>query len=244
MAMVGVLLGVGVATAQEAGSVQLDPTQPPIGPPDARMFSYQLTAFTPNATSWVYWGSNVIDASVDGEAGAMGWAVWSFDPNTVLFFNTMGPPPSPSIPLTGFHIVGRDVGAPGSWECGTASGSVEGPLPVVLTGFTAYAGDAEITLQWTTASELNNLAFHVYRALREEGPYERITAERIAAAGSSTMPRNYTFNDIRLKNGQVYYYKIQDISSDRVKEMHGPIAAKPAPPIMQSSWGAVKSSLG
>ena len=136
--------------------------------------------------------------------------------------------------------------APTNWYANglAAQGTVfDSPLPVELSSFTAAAGDATITLRWTTASELNNLGFHVYRGLQKKGPYERITAERIEGAGTSTMPRTYTFSDVRLKNGLVYYYKLEDVSLAGVKEMHGPIAAKPAPPVVRSSWGAIKMLL-
>ena len=54
------------------------------------------------------------------------------------------------------------------------------------------------------------------------------------------MPRTYTFSDARLGNGLTYYYKLEDVSSDGVKEMHGPIFAKPVPPVVRSNWGAIK----
>ena len=152
-------------------------------------------------------------------------------------------------PLSGFTVTSNCPNDPtrpwwaGGEYNGEDEGFIDGPLPVELTSFTATAGDATITLRWTTASELNNLGFHVYRGLQKEGPYERITAERIAGAGTSTMPRTYTFSDIRLRNGLVYYYKLEDISLAGVKEMHGPIAAKPAPPVVRSSWGAIKMLL-
>ena len=258
MAMAGVLLVVGVATAQQ-GIVELEvgrlpePAPMPPYPPGMTLFSYQLTALTENVTSWEYHGSNIIDADVDGDAQMQFWTVVVITPTMVVFF-AEGPPAPLGFPLTGFHIVGLDVDPPGQWVCHDLEGFVDGPLPVELSSFTASAGDATITLRWTTASELNNLGFHVYRGLQKEGPYERITAERIEGAGSSTMPRTYTFSDVRLKNGLVYYYKLEDVSLAGVKEMHGPIAAKPvserlaspivsAPPVVRSSWGAVKMLL-
>ena len=37
-------------------------------------------------------------------------------------------------------------------------------LPVELSSFTANAGDGQVTLEWTTASEINNDAFLLERS--------------------------------------------------------------------------------
>jgi hypothetical protein len=66
-------------------------------------------------------------------------------------------------------------------------------LPVTLSAFTARAGDGEVTLHWITESETDNLGFHVYRALSEDEGYQRVTAELIEGAGSTTGRREYAF---------------------------------------------------
>lgn len=97
-------------------------------------------------------------------------------------------------------------------------------LPVTVSSFTARAGDGEVTLHWVTESEIANLGFHVYRALEEEGIYERLTAEVTAGAGNTTTEQTYTFTDIRLTNGVTYWYKIEDVAFDGTRTMHGPIS--------------------
>jgi len=85
-------------------------------------------------------------------------------------------------------------------------------LPVLLTSFTAEAGDGEATLHWVTECEMDNLGFHIYRALTEYGEYKRLTADLIAGAGTSTGRREYAFSDLRLTNGVTYWYRLEETS--------------------------------
>ena len=100
-------------------------------------------------------------------------------------------------------------------------------LPVVLASFTAQAGDGQVTLRWVTESETDNLGFHIYRALSEDGTYQRLTAELIQGAGTSTGRRIYRFVDERLTNGVTYWYKLEDVAFDGTTMLHGPIAVTP-----------------
>ena len=47
-------------------------------------------------------------------------------------------------------------------------------LPVELTSFTARAGNGQVTLNWKTASETNNLGYAVLRSMDKNGVYNEI----------------------------------------------------------------------
>ena len=47
---------------------------------------------------------------------------------------------------------------------------------VKLQSFSAVAGDRSVVLEWRTASELDNLGFHLYRGPSEGGPWTRLNA--------------------------------------------------------------------
>ncbi len=98
---------------------------------------------------------------------------------------------------------------------------------VELVSFTARGGDGEVVLEWETGSELNNLGFHVYRALSEEGPYERSTISVIPGLGSSPEGARYRYVDSGLTNGVTYFYKLEDIETTGNTERHGPVSATP-----------------
>ena len=99
---------------------------------------------------------------------------------------------------------------------------------VRLTSFAAAPGDGEVVLEWRTASELDNLGFHLYRARSESGPFVRITERAIPGLGSSPVGARYHYRDTDLDNGITYYYELEDVETSGVTERHGPVAATPA----------------
>jgi|GEM_PF-2479421 len=76
----------------------------------------------------------------------------------------------------------------------------------------AAAADPRV-VRWTTASELENYGYHVYRGPTEDGPFERLTEEPILGAGTSDVPHSYRFEDTTAVPGEVYYYYVESIST-------------------------------
>jgi len=103
----------------------------------------------------------------------------------------------------------------------------EQSLPVELSSFTAAAGDGLVILSWRTESELNNAGFNVYRGVRSDGEYQKLTSTLIPGAGTSPLPHDYSYEDRRVENGKTYYYKLEDVSIDGVSRFHGPVSATP-----------------
>jgi hypothetical protein len=98
---------------------------------------------------------------------------------------------------------------------------------VRLSSFAARAEDSAVQLEWETASELNNLGFHLYRSVSESGPFERITSSLIRGAGSSPVGARYSYTDTGLTNGLRYYYQLEDVETTGRTERHGPVSAIP-----------------
>lgn len=87
------------------------------------------------------------------------------------------------------------------------------------------------TLRWTTASELDNFAFDVYRGDHEEGPFERLTESPISGAGTTDITSRYSFEDSTIDPYRAYYYYVESISLQGVREQFTPIIhAKPKLP--------------
>jgi hypothetical protein len=101
------------------------------------------------------------------------------------------------------------------------------PTAVELVSFSARGMDGGVELFWETASELNNLGFHIYRSTSERGRYERITAGVIAGLGSSASGKVYRYLDTGVVNGTTYYYRLEDIETSGKRTLHGPISARP-----------------
>ncbi len=122
----------------------------------------------------------------------------------------------------------------GSSSYGDLNADSEVPLPVTLSLFSAVQENRAVTLTWVTESEVDNLGFHVYRALSQGGEYERLTSEVIEGRGTATGRHRYLFTDVRLTNGLTYWYTLQDVALDGTTTMHGPIAVTPQAPQAQA----------
>ena len=113
----------------------------------------------------------------------------------------------------------------GAWDVG--ADEFGATTAVKLVSFEAAPGDAEVRLAWRTASELDNLGFHLHRSLSAAGPWERITATLIPGLGSSPVGASYGWTDRGLVNGTRYHYRLEDVDTSSVSTFHGPVSAVP-----------------
>ena len=102
-------------------------------------------------------------------------------------------------------------------------------LPVELTSFTADNSRAgEITLNWVTESEIENLGFILERgAESEDGTTAEwleiasyITDEALRGQGSVTYRTVYTYTDKSVEPGVTYDYRLADVSYAGEKVYH------------------------
>ena len=98
---------------------------------------------------------------------------------------------------------------------------------ISLSSFTATPFSKAVVLEWTTASEIDNAGFNIYRAESENGEYIKINDELIEAQGSATEGTTYEFVDSGLKNRKTYYYQLEDIDFSGQSTFHGPDKATP-----------------
>jgi hypothetical protein len=105
---------------------------------------------------------------------------------------------------------------------------VRGPEPTVITlsSFTATSSDRKVILTWTTASEIDNAGFNLYRSVSEGGDYLKINSSLIQAKGSPTQGASYQYVDETVKNRKTYYYKLEDIDLNGTSTMHGPVSVE------------------
>jgi hypothetical protein len=106
----------------------------------------------------------------------------------------------------------------------------EEPTAITLASFTAEADGGSVALGWTTAAEIDNAGFNVYRATTPDGPYTQVNGALIAAAGDPTSGASYSLLDKGLAPG-TYHYKLEDIDLNGVATLHGPVAATVTVPL-------------
>ncbi len=85
------------------------------------------------------------------------------------------------------------------------------PVPVELTSFTGVQNGSTITLNWNTATELNNRGFDVERTEMNQNNWQRVGF--VQGNGTSTNPHAYTFADKNLNAGS-YSYRLKQVDND------------------------------
>ena len=83
-----------------------------------------------------------------------------------------------------------------------------GALPVELSSFNANVVNSDVTLNWSTASELNNSGFNIERKLTSDGEWNLVG--NISGNGTTNNSQNYTFSDRNIASGR-YNYRLKQI---------------------------------
>jgi hypothetical protein len=104
----------------------------------------------------------------------------------------------------------------------TISDEDDTPLPVELQDFYAEVIPSGIRLHWTTASELNNKGFIVYKQWQQGSLLP--CSDLIEGAGTTSEPQEYSFTDKTVQPNVLYTYQIADVEEGTNKEtLHPPI---------------------
>jgi len=136
----------------------------------------------------------VADLNVSGAAGAA--------PGT--FAASSGTTTAPVVNRTGF----TEATLPSTYYFSSTSTS---PMPVEMTSFTASMQSANSAiLRWSTATEVNNNGFEVERRAENTSAWTKLGF--ITGAGTSTSPREYSYQDVNLLPG-VYIYRLKQIDN-------------------------------
>jgi hypothetical protein len=116
--------------------------------------------------------------------------------------------------------------------CGEITGAGQtltlgAPLPtaVKLASFEARGLSGAVELEWRTASEIDNLGFHLYRSTSAAGPFHRVSASLVPGLGSSPEGARYRYRDSGLALGATYFYELEDIETSGRTTRHGPLRA-------------------
>jgi hypothetical protein len=96
------------------------------------------------------------------------------------------------------------------------------------------------TIRWTTASEVDNFGFDVYRGESTDGPFRRLNATPIEGGGTTDEPRAYAFVDDTIEPHRTYYYYVESISMSGERQRFTPIGK--ADPKLPAGAGGQRSS--
>ena len=97
-----------------------------------------------------------------------------------------------------------DTGTPGYREGGA--------LPVELAHFHVARTEAGVVIKWTTASEVDNAGFILWRSDTGKGAFRRITPQLLSGAGTTGERHDYAFTDETAEPGSAYVYRLEEVS--------------------------------
>lgn len=89
--------------------------------------------------------------------------------------------------------------------------NVQSHLPVELLSFVATSVNKSVSINWATASELNN---DYYTIERSEDGFTYNTIITIKGAGNSNMVLNYQYSDYDANENSVLYYRLRQTDYD------------------------------
>lgn len=83
------------------------------------------------------------------------------------------------------------------------------------------------TIRWTTASEISNYGYDIYRGDSPDGPFVKISEKPVAGAGTTDTPTRYEFVDDTIEPDKEYYYYVESISMDGSRQQFTPVRRAP-----------------
>ena len=108
------------------------------------------------------------------------------------------------------------------WFCfGSSIQRVE--AAVNLRYFRAKAQEAKITIEWGTATELDNAGFYIQRSNASNGTFQRISPF-IYAQGDSLTGSDYDYDDLQVEVGVTYWYRLESVDSSQRSSFNDPVS--------------------
>jgi len=109
-------------------------------------------------------------------------------------------------------------------------------IVLFLAGCAAPWSPTSVTVEWSTASEVDHAGFNLYRGDGPDGPWVRLNRDLIPPAGDPIVGGHYTYVDETVEPGHTYYYLLEDVSLTGTTTRHPPIMVVAGP---GGSWGEV-----
>ncbi len=192
--------------------------------------------------------ANVESNTYCGQSNPALYPLWWFDPDQLITtgWNTTGQAPNgPSAAgasgqVTTCHLTNKEIsvqidssGRPGISNdlnyTPFVVGLVGQPAAAVLTSFAATPGNMQVTINWSTASELNTSGFYVQRRQTGTLAFDRVS-DFIAHTGSNSAGANYSFVDNDVSNLTSYDYRLEIIGTNLLSVYSNIISATPILP--------------
>ena len=120
------------------------------------------------------------------------------------------------------------------------------PLPVELSSFRPVRMETgEVLIKWITESELNNAGFNILRSESRNSDFDVVNLKGIIPGhGTSSEQHIYAYTDTTAKPNIIYYYRIEDVSFDGVRQTIATVRLKgdvSASGKLTTTWSSLKT---
>jgi hypothetical protein len=217
----GVAVRSGHATSTDGGTTWVkDPSNPILNIGSSTSWDYDRAQtssiiYNPNTSTYYmfYCGGYFLSWKIGYATSPSINGPWTKNPNNPIFTTTPSGWDSyyvsfPCIIYDGntnnYKMWYTGNNASGAGKIGLATSLV---VPVELTSFTASADVKEVTLSWSTATELNNYGFEIQRKSLSG---EFATVAFVKGQGTTTQKNEYSFLDKNLDEGR-YFYRLKQM---------------------------------
>jgi hypothetical protein len=116
----------------------------------------------------------------------------------------------------------NDFGS-GYFTFGDAAGGGDISLPVVLSLFELTEHRGEVTLNWKSDSEINNLYWLVQRKVGADSTAVYATIAQLDGQLTTSDATDYVYVDNEVEPGQTYAYRLADVSTAGRYHFHDPL---------------------
>ena len=101
-------------------------------------------------------------------------------------------------------------------------------IALILAALTLFLVNAAtppvVTVEWSTASELNTAGFNLARGDTQTGPFTRLNTEVIPASPDPLVGGSYVYTDTQVVAGQTYYYQLEEVEATGNTSVQGVVA--------------------
>jgi hypothetical protein len=102
--------------------------------------------------------------------------------------------------------------------------NLSGATAVTLISFTAIGAADSVAINWETENEIHNMGFNLYRSTHPSGPFVKLNPKLIPGSNFAGLGKKYEYMDSDVIQGEIYYFKLEDIDTFGVHSFHGPIS--------------------
>jgi photosystem II stability/assembly factor-like uncharacterized protein len=194
-------------------------------------YQYPLTVTRPNGGEIFYSGthesinwiwSDTSNVTIEYSYGT-GWnTIVTNYPNTGEFLWTV-----PNVNTNQALVKISKADDSGIYDMSNYPFSIRPFIPVELVSFNADVWSGNVTLSWSTASEVNNFGFEVQRSIDNT---DFLTIGFVNGYGTTTELNDYTYTDQNVTPGK-YYYRLKQVDFDGTFEYSNIVEAEVVGPV-------------